>query len=1110
MGSGTWNVFEDLTPPRYEVIACRRENDHTALFSAWEHGLQTVTMSVKDTTTSQAQDPKGIKSKDRAAGAESSPMETGPTNQSEKTQVRQQRMRQRWRQVAVKVAKLENDTTANASIAKEADILRDLCAASESVEGNAHSAAISNFCLPCPRFYEVGEHQGRAFLSMDLLGPTIKQLLEAEGTLSPSVTYALGARIALNIYKTHACGWIHNNVAPESILVGRGEDCGNLYLAGFTKAIAVAAGAAHSGDSSNGTTPDQPLDLYASEQKHLGGEASRTDDLWSLFYVLLECIAGKLPWMGAEDNREVLRAKQECLAKPALYTKSLDGTKTLPPGLASFHESLRRLDFGNDFSYLNILGKMLQEAGEKSIDDPAAMQYLRLDQMQWPVAMASTLTELSIVVGSKTSQTTVVNTNGATPTNGTNTPSRKIIGQDMGAEIQKLTTITRKGSGMLSGLVQTLSACLTPPSVFSTPENEGQAKEALQAVLDSSNVEDENGAAEDMDIVEDAQADKSLPTDVSMIAESFYREQKARVEAEVQARDKEQRLKVAQTQLVEYASQQARDASNMRTKGDEVLSKASDPDSAKLLDMIQQHELEATAFHNQQCSDLEKAKDVAATSTVAQQDTAVVPDESEKDNLDISPNVGSATLTDDYLERAKYIPLRLSLSDRRLLRLLEAALNVSEYTDKVDVVSYRSKHHRINQQLRDMCAILCGLVVAQNYKKGKELIEGKEFKDNADFFQDVFEIGRRHKILNPEKMRTEYGKLLYMLMDSQLGDVQGLLEFKCVRQLKTVYSLLSDKGAIGVLKDDLIATATEEIKVGNRRRYEIQKDIRKKEKAREMLASKYCNRSISRDEILNCLYSIGDNNSYLFYNRDPVDKMIDLLQTHFSATDFESSAFSLAIVGGVDGARLSHSHQRQYTFVLQSLTLWREISHDMFKLWYLAEKDILGENNRYTLADTGQGLNRIQRAPSVYKAIHGIISRCQRRIGSWVGSSVVHLGDHNVPNALMFIDKYTQVPRILSPVVLVIEAIPGLCKDPDLASYFDNAFGGVDNLINTILTDFFRHGFDGSGADNFFDAGSCIDGRLTSAWNWCSKIEKKNYFPVFKLAGFAGFDGDFR
>lgn len=33
------------------------------------------------------------------------------------------------------------------------------------------------------------------------------------------------------------------------------------------------------------------------------------------------------------------------------------------------------------------------------------------------------------------------------------------------------------------------------------------------------------------------------------------------------------------------------------------------------------------------------------------------------------------------------------------------------------------------------------------------------------------------------------------------------------------------------------------------------------------------------------------------------------------------------------------------------------------------------------------------------------------------------------------------------------------------------------------LADFFRFAFDGSGADNFYDAGSCIDGRLTSAWN---------------------------
>jgi hypothetical protein len=46
--------------------------------------------------------------------------------------------------------------------------------------------------------------------------------------------------------------------------------------------------------------------------------------------------------------------------------------------------------------------------------------------------------------------------------------------------------------------------------------------------------------------------------------------------------------------------------------------------------------------------------------------------------------------------------------------------------------------------------------------------------------------------------------------------------------------------------------------------------------------------------------------------------------------------------------------------VLQSLSLWREIQHEMFKLWGLAEQDLLDDSNMYRLRDTGQGLNRVQ------------------------------------------------------------------------------------------------------------------------------------------------------
>lgn len=77
----------------------------------------------------------------------------------------------------------------------------------------------------------------------------------------------------------------------------------------------------------------------------------------------------------------------------------------------------------------------------------------------------------------------------------------------------------------------------------------------------------------------------------------------------------------------------------------------------------------------------------------------------------------------------------------------------------------------------------------------------------------------------------------------------------------------------------------------------------------------------------------------------------------------------------------------------------------MFHLWYLAESDLLADNVPYRLRDTGQGLNRVQAAPKTSRMMHVILNRAQKSIGSWVGSSVIHMGDHNVPNALMFIGQ---------------------------------------------------------------------------------------------------------
>ena len=154
-----------------------------------------------------------------------------------------------------------------------------------------------------------------------------------------------------------------------------------------------------------------------------------------------------------------------------------------------------------------------------------------------------------------------------------------------------------------------------------------------------------------------------------------------------------------------------------------------------------------------------------------------------------------------------------------------------------------------------------------------------------------------------------------------------MMGFSCVKPIKTVYTVLEEAGATDLLRDDLVAVATKEIYSEGRARRDIQKDIKSKERAIETLATKYQRKDLSQEQIRQCLYSIGDNHAFLRTNRDPCDRMIAYLKQYFHPTQPKDNKSSLAIRSGKGGARLSHDHSKQYAYVLQSLTLWREILH---------------------------------------------------------------------------------------------------------------------------------------------------------------------------------------
>ena len=401
---------------------------------------------------------------------------------------------------------------------------------------------------------------------------------------------------------------------------------------------------------------------------------------------------------------------------------------------------------------------------------------------------------------------------------------------------------------------------------------------------------------------------------------------------------------------------------------------------------------------------------------------------------------------DWYIECSKYIPLRLEYEERAHLRRVQAVMKASNYTGLIDGVEHKTKQVRIHRQGAAIRAVFMGIAASFNYSLAQECIENFNFKLFKKTYTKIFEIARRYKIMNPEKMRDVYGKMIYLLQDAMANRAE--LEFDLVRPLETVHSTLSEAGGLDLLRDHLISTATMEILHEGKSRSQIQNEISLKECAISYLAKTYSNKpevKLKADTIKRCLYSLADNTSFLNSNCKPIEFVIKLLRSYFGPPETSKTVYSLAIYGGIDGSRLTHSHKRQYHYVLQSLTLWREIVNDMFRLWYLAEQDLLDPNEPYKLRNTGQGYNRLQQAPRTQQAIHGILFAVQQKLGNiegWVGSSVIHLGDNNVPNALLFIDKYLSVPRILNPVVRCIKYIQNdLEKDQGLMELVVSKFG---------------------------------------------------------------------
>jgi hypothetical protein len=62
--------------------------------------------------------------------------------------------------------------------------------------------------------------------------------------------------------------------------------------------------------------------------------------------------------------------------------------------------------------------------------------------------------------------------------------------------------------------------------------------------------------------------------------------------------------------------------------------------------------------------------------------------------------------------------------------------------------------------------------------------------------------------MNPSKMRNTYGKLMYILMDTESYQIKSDLKLSFIKPIMTVYSYLEEKNRLDILQDPLWSLAS--------------------------------------------------------------------------------------------------------------------------------------------------------------------------------------------------------------------------------------------------------------------------------------------------------------
>lgn len=170
--------------------------------------------------------------------------------------------------------------------------------------------------------YEVGEHQGRLYFSMPLVGgETLAEKLRA-GPLPNRDAARLVREIARAIHYAHQRGIIHRDLKPANVLV---DDSGRVHVSdfGLAKRLRTDQTSAHT-LTQTGAILGTPSYMAPEQASGGRGEVGPLSDVYSLGAILYALLTGRAPFQGPTPVDTVLMLLEQDPVAPRLLNRKID------------------------------------------------------------------------------------------------------------------------------------------------------------------------------------------------------------------------------------------------------------------------------------------------------------------------------------------------------------------------------------------------------------------------------------------------------------------------------------------------------------------------------------------------------------------------------------------------------------------------------------------------------------------------------------------------------------------------------------------------------------------------------------------------------------------